>query len=165
MSILKIRTIKSDNFPLLISILISLCLYPSISTAKSGIYCIVSKTTKSAFASRIDADGNLLFGLSVWSRRGSHIGVFGVALRNGKIWQFERDLSGKRAEDRCKIKIRFRSDYVFVSSDPNATCERLGGYGSKIGDLKFGIRNYEGNVIDQLDDSETFFSKAGRCLR
>ncbi len=149
----------------------ALSLVPSFSSAsaeqaRSGVYCRHDRSGTKVLAVRVLPDGNLAFGISIWSSAGNNIGAFGLAPRRSDHWEYEKNTGPAGNGDRCKIEIfLYNSHRAYVSSDPMAACRGLGGYNTKIGNVTFSHSTYEGAVTHELDDPDTFFGKAGRCWR
>jgi hypothetical protein len=129
----------------------------------SFIYCLNQGGAK-VFAGRQEANGNLTFGISVWSPAGHNISVFGVATRRGRQWEYTEDLQAATAAERCQLNIVHGSDGTLrVAADPNATCQSHGGVNAEIGVVQFPRTAYEGAVTTELDDPEAF-QRAGKCI-
>jgi hypothetical protein len=130
--------------------------------SQSFVYCLKQDGLK-VFAGREESDGNLLFGLSVWSPAGQNISLFGTAHREGQGWQFVEDPQAATAELRCRLDIvRGGDDSLHVKADPDANCQSHGGVNAEIGTVQFPSSAYEGAVTTELDDPEAF-QKAGKC--
>jgi hypothetical protein len=142
------------------------CNNASAKTKQSGVYCRSDRSGIKIYAQRVLPDGRLAFGLSIWSKAKNNIGVFGTAYRKGEYWEYAKDMDAQTASERCRIMIRTRSDRnIYITSDPLANCESMGGYDTKIGSVTFSRGTYEGQVTYELNDAEVFFGKAGRCWR
>jgi len=131
---------------------------------ESFVYCSKQGGGAKVFAGREDVNGNLTFGISVWSPDGQNISVFGVATRHGAGWQYTDSLQAGSAVERCRLDITRGAGRAFrVVADPNATCESYGGVGAEIGTVRFPPTAYEGIVSTELDGPEAF-QRAGRCI-
>jgi hypothetical protein len=135
----------------------------SAATESSFVYCLNHDGAK-VFAGRGEANGNLLFGISVWSPAGQNISVFGTASPRGGEWQYTDNLQAGTAAERCRLDIVHGSDGTLrVTADENATCQSHGGVNAEIGVVQFSRTAYEGPVTTELDDPEAF-QKAGKCI-
>ena len=135
---------------------------PDVS-GRSFIYCRENDGA-AVFAGRHEPDGNLKFGLSVWSSAGQNISVFGIATRRGDGWQYTENLQASTGSERCRIDIERRADgTIRVSADPHATCHSHGGVNAEIGIVQFPRAAYEGPVTTELNDPEAFQS-TGKCI-
>lgn len=131
-----------------------------------SVYCVHNNTGTRVFAGEVKKDGRLSFGISIWLSNGRQIGVFGIAARHRHRWEYTNNLSASKAIDRCRLNIVLRADKtLYLAADPNATCQAWGGYGTMIGHVRFSPSAYEGPVTVELNDSENFFGKAGRCWK
>ncbi len=129
----------------------------------SFIYCLNRDGAK-IFAGREEANGNLTFGISVWSPAGQNISVFGIAIRRGREWRYTDNLQAGTTGERCQLNIVYGSDGTLrVTADRNATCQSHGGVNAEIGTVQFPRTAYEGAVTTELDDPEAF-QKAGKCI-
>jgi hypothetical protein len=140
---------------------------PAKSAARyNAVYCMHNLDGLKVFAGRIQPGGNLSFGISIWSRDGNNIGVFGVASHHGANWEYTNKMNASTAADRCKLDIVLQSDGTpHLTADPTATCQSMGGHDTEIGSVQFPPSAYEGPVSTELNDPETFFGKAGKCWR
>ncbi|HEY3888891.1 MAG TPA: hypothetical protein VGL73_09980 [Caulobacteraceae bacterium] len=129
---------------------------------RSAVYCIRGpENTLSVFAARLQRDGRLRFGISLWNERQHNIGVYGLASRQDGRWVYSDSLG---ADDQCKLTIALTpGGAARVTADHKANCDKRGGVGTSIGSVQFPSSAYQGPVTFELDDSEAFFSKAGRC--
>jgi hypothetical protein len=135
----------------------------SATVEQSFVYCLNHDGAK-VFAGRQEANGNLTFGISVWSPAGQNISVFGVAIPRGSEWRYTEDLQAATAAERCQLDIVHGSDGTLrVAADPNATCQNHGGVNAEIGVVQFPRTAYEGAVSSELDDPEAF-QRAGKCI-
>jgi hypothetical protein len=152
-------------------------------TAQSSfVYCISHDGAK-IFAGRVEPNGSLLFGVSVWSPEGQNISVFGVAARQKHSyaagsqthnrtglpatpaeWQYTETLHAAAPADRCRLDIEHPPDGTLrISADPHATCQSHGGVNTEIGNFQFPRTAYEGPVTTELNDPESF-QRAGKCV-
>ena len=132
--------------------------------AAGGVYCLKGQDGLKVFAGRVQSNGELEFGLSVWNAAGNHIGVFGQAPRVGDHWVYSSQLHARQVGARCRLEITFLPDGApQVTSDPKAACRDAGGHGTEIGKVRFPRRAYEGPVTTELRGPEAFFSGAGKC--
>jgi hypothetical protein len=101
--------------------------------------------------------GQLRFGVSVWSPEGSNISVFGVADAVPGGWRYVDPA------ERCTVDISpdQHGGYA-VRTDATADCHTYGGHGSRIGSQHFTTAQNEGPVTTELRDAEAF-QHAGRC--
>jgi len=137
-----------------------------IAPIHDGVYCLEGQSSPKIFASKLLPNGNLSFGISIWSRAGNNIGVFGTAHRKGKYWEYNNNMDKTETTSRCKVDILFRSDgSLILDADKMATCQSMGGFGTEIGRVQFPVSAYEGRVRNELGNAETFFKTAGRCWR
>lgn len=137
---------------------------PVLAAADPGsVYCLDQGGTK-IFAGRQGPDGNLAFGLSVWSPSGQNISVFGIANRRGDAWRFTDDAQAATPTKRCRLDIVLDPDGALrVTADRDATCQSYGGANVEIGRVQFPAASREGAVTTELDDPEAF-QRAGKCV-
>jgi hypothetical protein len=129
----------------------------------SFIYCR-NHDGSQVFAGREEPNGNLLFGISVWSPEGHNISIYGTAIRQGKNWQYSEDMQAESPADRCRLTIVPAADGALsVIADPQATCRSHGGVNTDVGTVRFPRSSYEGAVDKELDDPEAF-QRAGKCI-
>jgi hypothetical protein len=135
------------------------------STDEAGfLYCLDNGGTK-IFAGKTMANGNLRFGISVWSPTGQNISVFGTAARVARGWRFSEDLRAHTRAERCQLDIiRGANGTLRVVADPDATCQAHGGVNAAIGTIQFPRTTYEGPVTTELENPEAF-QKAIKCVR
>ena len=132
-------------------------------SGRSFIYCRENDGA-AVFAGQNEPDGNLKFGLSVWSPAGQNISVFGIATRRGDRWQYTDNLHASTASKRCRIDIERHVDGTLrISADPHAACQSRGGVNAEIGIIQFPPAAYEGTVTTELNDPEAF-QRAGKCI-
>ncbi len=136
---------------------------PAVATARqSAVYCVRGPdNTLEVFAARIQPDGRLKFGISAWNQEQHNIVVYGFADRADGHWDYADDMG---ADDRCKLDITLSPDgTAHIVPDPKADCENRGGYGTQIDKVDLPKSADEGPVTFELNDSETFSQKAGKC--
>jgi hypothetical protein len=127
------------------------------------LYCLKNGGAK-IFAGKTTADGDLKFGVSVWSPAGQNISVFGTAGKVARGWRFTEDLGAGSAAERCRLDIARGADGTLrVTADPDATCQSHGGVNAEIGAIQFPRTTYEGPVTTELDNPEAF-QKAQKCV-
>jgi hypothetical protein len=138
---------------------------PACAAAESSfVYCLNHGSAK-IFAGKTTANGNLVFGVSVWSPSGNNISLFGTALKSDHGWLYTDNLTAVTARERCRLSIvRDDDGTLHVAANHDATCERHGGANTNIGTLTFPGTAYEGTVTNELDDPE-MFQRAGKCAR
>jgi hypothetical protein len=151
-------------FCLTASILAFLCGAANGGVPMSAVYCRKDATGLEVFAAKQRRGGDLAFGISIWLKTGQHIGVFGTAVRQAGHWIFSDSMNAKDIADRCRIRIDLLPDgTAHLATDASASCQSSGGYGTEIGSIGFSRSDREGAVTFELNDSETFFNKAGKC--
>jgi hypothetical protein len=138
---------------------------PAWAAAESSfVYCLNQGGAK-IFAGKTTANGDLVFGVSVWSPRGNNISVFGTALKSDRGWLYTDNLAAVTATERCRLSIvRDDDGTLHVAADQDATCQMHGGANTNIGTVTFPRTAYEGTVTNELDDPE-MFQRAGKCAR
>ena len=121
----------------------------------SFVYCLNQAGTK-IFAGNQTVNGDLTFGISLWSTNGHNISIFGLAHRDRNKWVYADDKA-------CRLTIaRGPGGGLRVRADRKADCRSHGGVGTEIGHVRFPGSSLEGQVTVELDDAEAF-QKAGRC--
>jgi hypothetical protein len=121
-----------------------------------AVYCSAAGGAK-ILAVATTPEGQLRFGVSVWSPEGSNISVFGVANPASGGWRYTE------ADGHCAIDITPDQHGGFtVRADAAADCHEYGGHGSLIGSLHFTAAQKEGPATAALQDPEAF-QHAGRC--
>ncbi len=121
------------------------------------LYCVTDNGNSEILAGRTAADGDLKFGVSVWSHEGQNISVFGIAGKTGGGWRFTEDPTAATPAQRCRLDISRDPDgTAHVASAPDATCQSHGGVGASIGTLQFPRSAYAGPVTTELNDPEAF---------
>lgn len=130
---------------------------------KSSVYCFKTPTDLNVYAGKIQPNGDLKFGLSLWEGS-QNISLYGVAHRHGKCWEYRDKMDAAKSTDRCRLDITMDAHGApRLSADPKASCQGdRGGYGTKIGTVQFPQSAYEGPVTSELDDSDEF-QDAGKC--
>ena len=137
---------------------------PLAQNNKSAVYCLHNRSGLKIFAERVLPDGNLAFGISIWSKAKNNIGVFGIASRRGDYWEYTDHMNSQLATGRCRITINLHTNKApHFEADPTANCQGRGGFGTEIGTVQFPRNAYEGPVTYELNDPDTFFGKAGKC--
>jgi len=138
---------------------------PAWAAAESSfVYCLNQGGAK-IFAGKTTANGDLTFGISVWSPRGNNISVFGTALKSDRGWLYTDNLTAVTATERCQLSIvRDDDGALHVVADQDASCQTHGGANMNIGTITFPRTAYEGTVANELDDPE-MFQRAGKCAR
>jgi hypothetical protein len=137
---------------------------PAWAAESSFVYCLHRGGAK-IFAGKTTANGNLKFGVSVWSPRGNNISVFGTALKSDRGWLYTNNLTAVTVTERCRLSIvRDDDGALHVVADQDATCQGRGGANMNIGTVTFPRTAYEGTVTNELDDPE-MFQRAGKCAR
>ena len=169
MSKLAVRASQAFEFMVFFSLVAcfaTACKSNGVGSQYDAVYCESSSSVAKVFAAKLRADGGLSFGVNIWLYQGNQIGVFGVAYRSGDHWEYKSNINAGSSADRCKLTILLPVNGApQITADPDATCQSQGGYGTEIGFVKFSPSDYENNVTNELDDSETFFLKAGKCWR
>jgi hypothetical protein len=129
----------------------------------SFVYCMNQGGAK-ILAGQVAANGDLRFGLSVWSSQGNNISVFGTAARQGQGWDYSDAMRAPTPDARCHLTFTPAAEGAFVvQPDPAATCRSRGGANTEIDAQTFPHAALEGPVTTELRDSEAF-QKAGRCV-
>ena len=144
---------------------------------KSAVYCVKVRGDLSQFAGKVQPDGTLLFGISLW-QSGQNIGVTGLALKRGEHWEYERQVTAGTPDTGCRIVILLRpTGTTRVIGDRAANCHSddntkdpdgavgsfSGGAGTKI-DVDFPRKAYRGPVTVELDDLREFFEEPAGLL-
>ncbi len=149
---------------LTVSILAFLCGSANGAVPTSAVYCRKEGKGLEVFAVKQRRAGDLSFGLSIWYGNGQHIGAFGTAVRQAGHWVYSDSMNAKEIGDRCRIQIELLPDgAAHLAGDASAPCKNYGGYGTEFGSVRFARSTKEGAVTFELNDSETFFNKAGKC--
>ena len=118
------------------------------------------------FAGEPAEGGALRFGLTVWTSNGHNFGLWGVAARTGKGWEYRDNMDADEPDARCHVAITREADgSLRLASIEGAECGGMtyGGAGTGIRLLRFAPSAFVGPVTWQLDDGDTFFNRAGRC--
>jgi hypothetical protein len=137
--------------------------HPSAWAGQSAVYCSSRKHAPTRiFAGRLESDGSLTFGLSIWA--GNNIALYGTATPDGQGWQFTQGPIEDIPDLKCKVRIVMDATGApTVTGDPEANCLDLGGAGMIIRTEKFQKRDYEGPVTFELEDQSAFWTGAGKC--
>ena len=116
------------------------------------------------FAYRVEANGDLKFGLELWNEFGNSRTNFGVAHRRGDRWIYRSGMDSADPDAHCRLEITVKPDGgAAVKADPVAQCKAWGGAGTEIDVVEFPRSIREGGVTTQLKDSDTFSNTAGKC--
>jgi hypothetical protein len=132
--------------------------------ANGAVYCVNTHPGGKVFAAEKMGDGNLKFGLSLWSPEGNNIAEFGIASTSQSGWVYTKNMTASSPEARCQISINSNKNGIVVTANPTANCESDGGTNTAIESVSFPTSSYESPVTSQLDDFGTFFNHAGNCL-
>ena len=121
---------------------------------QSSVYCKAGKPALE-FAGRIDPDGGLFFGLSIWDQSGDNSFLYGKADKRGDHWLYVSKTPGPYTPDRpCRLEIWYSErDGVRAKADPDTGCANHGSWN----EASLSPKSRQGPVTVELDDPSNFF--------
>jgi hypothetical protein len=118
----------------------------------SSVYCKPG-VPAFEFAGRINPDGSLVFGLSVWDVNGDNSFIHGAAVKQGDHWLYvSRPPAGGDRPCRLRIWYRVRGG-VTAKADAGTGCANHHGWSRVV----LSRTAYQGPVTVELDDPSNFF--------
>lgn len=131
--------------------------------AAGAKYCVRDRGDLTTFMARAEPGGNLAFGVSTWTYRGSNFSVMGTALARADGWRFERTPDAPDSQERCVLNIARRPDGGYaLSTETGARCEAQAGHGAVLEDtLTIPASTRAGTVTSELSGPEAF--RRGEC--
>lgn len=133
----------------------------------SFVYCHKGPGSElEVFAGEPTKSGALRFGVTLWAGNGHNLGLWGIAARTDKGWEYQDSMDAEIPAKRCRVRITHEMNGTLrLASVEGAVCGDMshGGAGMEINDLRFAPPSYEGPVTWEMDSPDAFFNRAGRC--